>query len=245
MINKYIKLAFVFSGLSLLGGCNDQYLDRVPETAINNENFFNTATDLELYITGLYNFSGLGIYQADATSDNASTTGNVEIKTLMAGNASAATISGGWNWDQLRKVNFFLQHMQKAQISASEKAHYEGLGRYFRARFYVEKVQRFSDVPWVDKALEVGDTEYLFAKRDPRATVVEKIMEDFEFAAKNVEPRIKLGTVNKWVVLQEYSRFALYEGTYRKYHKELDLKVSANDFLTKAQQLSEQIMREG
>lgn len=244
-MNKYIKLAFIFSMLSLLGACNDKYLDRLPETAINNENFFNTATDLELYMTGLYNFSGLGIYQADATSDNASTTGNVEIKTIMAGNASAATIVDGWNWEQLRKVNFFLQHMKKAQISESEKAHYEGLGRYFRARFYVEKVQRFSDVPWVDKALEVGDTSYLFAKRDTRATVVQKIMEDFEFAAQNVQPRIKLGTVNKWVVLQEYGRFALYEGTYRKYHEELDLKSSANTFLTKAQQVSDQIMREG
>ncbi|WET68685.1 RagB/SusD family nutrient uptake outer membrane protein [Sphingobacterium sp.] len=245
MINKYIKLAVVCSGLSLLGSCNDNYLDRVPETAINNENFFNTATDLELYINGLYNFSGIGIYQSDATTDNASTTGNTEIKTIMAGNASAATISGGWNWDQLRKINFFLQYMGKAKISESEKAHYEGLGRYFRARFYVEKVQRFSDVPWVDKALEVGDTDYLFAKRDPRATVVQKIMEDFEFAAQNVQPRIKLGTVNKWVVLQEYGRFALYEGTYRKYHNELELKTTATEFLNKAQALSDQQMREG
>src|SRR5690606_21234273 len=177
MINKYIKLAFVCCTLSLLGSCNDDYLDRVPETAINNENFFNTATDLELYINGLYDFPGLGIYEADATSDNASTTGNTEIKTIMAGNASAATITGGWNWEQLRKINFFLEHMAKAKVSESEKAHYEGLGRYFRARFYVEKVQRFSDVPWVDKALEVSDTDYLFAKRDPRATVVQKIME--------------------------------------------------------------------
>ncbi|MGB3065581.1 hypothetical protein [Sphingobacterium thalpophilum] len=39
----------------------------------------------------------------------------------------------------------------------------------------MEKVQRFSDVPWVDKALEVSDANYLFAKRDPRATVVQKI----------------------------------------------------------------------
>src|SRR5690606_20170205 len=68
---------------------------------------------------------------------------------------------------------------------------------------------------------------------------------DFEFAAQNVQPTIKLGTVNKWVVLQEYSRFALYEGTFRKYHNELELKTSANGFLTKAQELSDQVMREG
>ncbi|WP_409529487.1 RagB/SusD family nutrient uptake outer membrane protein, partial [Sphingobacterium sp.] len=74
---------------------------------------------------------------------------------------------------------------------------------------------------------------------------VQKIMEDFEFAAQNVQPRIKLGTVNKWVVLQEYGRFALYEGTYRKYHNELELKTTATEFLNKAQALSDQQMREG
>ncbi len=246
-MNTYIKFATVAAVLAL-SSCNDDFMDRIPETEISRESFFNTADDLDLYLIGLYDFSGIGIYQADATTDNASTTGNMEIKNIMTGNASAATITTGWgreNWEQLRKANFFLENFDKAQISESEKAHYEGLGRYFRARFYVEKVKRFSDVPWIDKTLEVNDEEYLTAGRDPRELVVSKIMEDFEYAATHVHASASLGAVSKWVVLQEYSRFALYEGTYRKYHNELNLTATANAFLEKAYSLSDQIMREG
>lgn len=53
------------------------------------------------------------------------------------------------------------------------------------------------------------------------------------------------GAVNKWVVLQEFSRFALYEGTYRKYHDELNLAGTASEFLNKAYQAAERIMNEG
>lgn len=247
-MNRYIKLALLGAVLLSSSSCNDDFMDLSSETEINKESFFNTANDLDLFIVGLYNFSGVGIYQADATTDNASTTGNTEIKNIMTGNASANTITNGWShddWAQLRKANFYLENMRKAQISESEKAHYEGLGRYFRARFYVDKVKRFSDVPWVDKALEANDEDYLFAGRDPRAFVVERIMEDFQYAAQHVNPSSALGAVNKWVVLQEYSRFALYEGTYRKYHDELNLKATAGAFLEKAHTLSNQVMNEG
>ncbi|GHE29804.1 RagB/SusD family nutrient uptake outer membrane protein [Sphingobacterium griseoflavum] len=247
-MNRYIKLALFGAVLLSSSSCNDGFMDLSSETEINKESFFNTANDLDLFIVGMYNFSGLGIYQADATTDNASTTGNNEIKNLMTGNATATTITNGWghdDWAQLRKANFYLENMRKAQISDSEKAHYEGLGRYFRARFYVDKVKRFSDVPWIDKALEANDNDYLFAGRDPRAFVVDKIMEDFEYAAQHVRPTSALGAVNKWVVLQEYSRFALYEGTYRKYHNELDLKSTSTAFLEKAYTLSNQVMSDG
>lgn len=247
-MNRYIKITVLAAALVSNLSCNDDFMDRTPETEINKESFFNTANDLDLFIIGLYNFSGIGIYQADATTDNASTTGNTEIKNIMTGNASAATISTGWghdDWEQLRKANFFLENMVSAQISDTEKAHYEGLGRYFRARFYVDKVQRFSDVPWVDKALEVSDEDYLFAGRDSREFVVSKILEDFAYAAEHVNPTSSLGAVNKWVVLQEYSRFVLYEGTYRKYHAELNLASSADALLETAYTLSDQIMREG
>lgn len=235
------------AGLSSLIACNDDYLDRFPETTIDKEHFFNTESDLEIYLLGLYNyqFPGIGFYQADATTDNASTTGNMEIKNIMAGGVTAGNMTSGWDWEQLRKVNFFLENMQRANISDAKKAHFEGIGRYFRACFYVRKVQRFSDVPWVDKSLDISDTDFLFGKRESRSFIVDKIMEDFEYAAQHVEPTAKLGAVQKWLVLQEYSRFALYEGTYRKYHDELKLTQSANDFLNKAHSVSDQIIKEG
>lgn len=240
-----IKLGLLLGVVLMVSSCNDDYLNKLPETAINKENFFRTQNDLEMYVLNLYNFSASEIYEADATTDNASTTGVKEIKTMMLGSPSSTTITTGWSWGRLRDINFYLENMRNANLSEEVLNHYEGLGRYFRARFYVDKVQRYSDVPWIDKVVTTADEATLMGKRDTRDFVVQKIMEDFEFAAQHVNPSSESGAVNKWVVLQEFSRFALYEGTFRRYHNELSLEASANGFLTKAQQAAERVMNEG
>ena len=240
-----IKLGLLLGVVLMVSSCNDNYLNKLPETAINKENFFRTQNDLEMYVLNLYNFSASEIYEADATTDNASTTGVKEIKTMMLGSPSSTTITTGWSWGRLRDINFYLENMRNANLSEEVLNHYEGLGRYFRARFYVDKVQRYSDVPWIDKVVTTADEATLMGKRDTRDFVVQKIMEDFEFAAQHVNPSSESGAVNKWVVLQEFSRFALYEGTFRRYHNELSLEASANTFLTKAQQAAERVMNEG
>ena len=103
-----------------LTACNDEFLDRTPETSIGKENFFNSEADLNLYINNLYNFQGWDMFISDLATDNASTTGNLEIKTMMTTSPSSATITGGWNWDQLRTINFFLENFDKADISAGK-----------------------------------------------------------------------------------------------------------------------------
>lgn len=244
-MKRYIKLSLLTASLLTFAGCNDSYLDQLPETMVQKENFFKTESDLDMYALNLYDFLDNGFYEQDATTDNASTTGNKEIKNILLGTASESNITEGWNWEKLRDINFMLENLSKANISEAKLKHYEGLARYFRARFYVSKVQRFSDVPWIDKVVKVEDEAVLFGKRDPRELVVGKIMEDFKFAFENVETTKIPGKVNKWVIGQEYSRFALFEGTYRKYHKYLGLDKTAANFLTIAYQTAENIMNNG
>ena len=240
-----IKFGLLTAACLGMLSCNDSYLDIKPETTIQKGDFFKTESDMEMYVLNLYDFRAADFYEADATTDNASTTGNKEIKNMMLGNVTAANTTTGWDWEQLRKVNFLLENIAGSNLSEAKKKHYEGLGRYFRARFYAEKVQRFSDVPWVDKVISEKDEASLFGPRNKREEVVAKIMEDFAFAAANVETAKVAGKVNRWVVLQEYSRFALYEGTYRKYHTYLNLEKTAQEFLTKAYQIAEEIMTKG
>src|SRR5690606_22911883 len=107
-MNRTIKFSALLIGLVSLLSCNDSYLDMLPETAITKENFFKTQNDLDMYILNLYNFPSSGMYESDATTDNASTTGNMEIKNIMLGNASSTSITTGWSWSSLRDINFFL-----------------------------------------------------------------------------------------------------------------------------------------
>lgn len=235
---------FIVALACTLSSCNDDYLNKLPETSIGKENFFNTEEDLILYSYNMYDFPGTGIYTSEAYSmtDNAWSTGNVELKTIMTTNANATTITGGWGWAQLRNVNFFLENYSNAKIAEDRLKHYEGLGRFFRARLYVDKVKRYSDVPWVDRVVGTDSEEILFAGRDTRETVVQKILEDYEFAISNIDVSSPRGAVNRWVAKADFARFALYEGTYRKYHPELGLGGSADGLLRRAAEIAKDIM---
>ena len=243
-MKNILLLAFI---LVLFTACNEDFLDRLPETEIGKENFFNTEEDLSIYTNNLYNFPGGGIFTADgySTTDNAANTGETEIKTMMTTDPSSETIVGGWSWGTLRTINFFLENFQKAQIPEEALNHYEGLARFFRARFYVSMVKRYSDVPWYDKVIQTDDEEALFKPRDSRTMVVDNIMADFQFAVDNIRADQPSGAVSKWVAMTYMARFALYEGTYRKYHDELNLQGTADKFLSDAQNLSQQIIDSG
>lgn len=236
---------YIFSTFTLIiiffVSCSKNYLEKFPETSISKENFFNTEEDLNLYIYSLYDFP-TGIYEGDNQTDNATTTGNTELKTMMVGTPGSSNITSGWDWAQLRRINFFLENSKKAKITEEQAKHYEGLARFFRARFYMSKVKRYSDVPWISEVITTSNEKLLFAKRDKREEVVKHILEDFEFASNNVNKTAKTGEVNQWVVKAEYARFLLYEGTYRKYHDELNLQATANDLLSKTVAVSKDIM---
>ncbi|HKO79485.1 MAG TPA: RagB/SusD family nutrient uptake outer membrane protein, partial [Chitinophagaceae bacterium] len=170
------------------------------------------------------------------------TTGSREIKNMMTGTPNSKTITTGWNWSRLRNINYFLQNYNKAAVSQEVKDHYAGLARYYRAEFYMEKVKRYSDVPWYADVLNPSDTIELYKKRDPRKLVMDSVMADLEFASSHVKESVPTGTPGKWVVKLIYARTALYEGTFRKYHPELNLQGTANEFLEKARIVADEII---
>lgn len=240
-MRKY-SIILILGLLVGLSACED--LNRFPQTEISPELFFNTEEDLSLYINGLLSLPDRGSYLNDQSTDNAATTGAVEMKTIMIGSASAENITTGWDWSRLRNINYFLNNFQKATVSADVKNHYAGLAKYYRAEFYMGKVKRFSDVPWFSKPLNPGDEE-LYKTQDSRAMVVDSIMADLEFASNHIREKVPAGTPGKWAAKMLYAKIALYEGTYRKYHTELNLQSSANKFLEKAAAVAGEIRSSG
>jgi len=239
-MKKYIYIVFI-AAVAMFTACKKGGLDRFPQTSISPNLFFNTESDLSLYVNGLISQPDRNTYLNDQSTDNVATTAAVEVKNIMAGNANAQNITTGWSWGRLRNINYFLENYGKAQVSAAVKNHYAGLARYYRAEFYLDKVKRFSDVPWYSGTLEPTDEE-LYRPRDPRALIADSIMADLDFAYKNVRESVPVGTPGKWAVATLYARAALYEGTYRKYHNELNLSNSANTFLETAARVSGEII---
>jgi starch-binding outer membrane protein, SusD/RagB family len=242
-MKKYIIYILSFN-LIWISSCDEDFMDRYPQTSISPEEFFKTEEDLRLYVDGLLSLPGMYQYQADQSSDNMATTGAVEIKSMMTGSPNSQNITGGWDWERLRNINYFLENSPNADASEEAIQHYEGLARYYRAVFYFGMVKRYSDVPYYDQLLSPSDEE-LYKGRDSRETVVNGILEDLEFASRHVREQVPSGTPDNWAVKAFYSRVALYEGTFRKYHEELGLQSSANELISLTRDVAKEIMDSG
>lgn len=237
-------MGMLISLITLNTSCNDDFMDRFPTTSVTEEVFFNNVTDLETYTNSFY--SGLGSSIADFGTDNLShyNSGSA-IEEMMRGGISAQNASV-WNWSSVRNINFFLENYHKVKNAKIEDVnHFVGIAKFFRARFYIDKVNLYNDVPWYGNTLGTADKDALHKKQDSRVLVVDSIMADLEFAAEHIKAEGHKSTITKWAALAQLAQFALQEGTYRKYHTYLGLVDSHKKFLERAVSASEKIMNEG
>lgn len=229
----------------ILISCNDSFLERFPKTTISPNVFFENVKDLELYTNTFYEYI-YGSY-SDGVNDNCALYADVsEVLDLLRGNITPATVKGWDNWGDLRRFNFLLENVHKTVGNQDEINHYIGLTRLMRARWYYDMVKRYSDVPWFSKTLKDTDQDLLYKNRDSRTQVVDSIMADLDFAVKYMSESMANKTVmSKWYALACKARICLHEGTFRKYHDELNLQSTANVYFDKAIDASLSIMNSG
>ena len=228
--------------------CNDDFLERLPKTELAPENFFNNAEDLITYSNGFYSMlPGSGIATDDAQSDNCLAVQASELtRILTTDNASSENVTSGWGWGDLRKINFFLENYQRVDATEDYMAHYAGIAKFFRAMFYYSKIRRFGIVPWYSGTLGTADEDLLYKTQDSRELVVDSIMADLDYAIEHVwEDADRYGTIDKWCALFLKSRIALHEGTFRKYHPELNLSETSDYFLQESYDASMDLMESG
>jgi hypothetical protein len=195
-------------------------IDLSVRDALRQEEFFNNSNDLVLAVNDLYSSTLPDIESvylfADRTSDNMVTSSLVpEIDGSRV--VSTSRGSGGWNWTDLRRINWVIGNAHKID-DVDVRNEYTGIARWFRAYFYFEKVKRFGDVPWYSKVIEVNDTTELYKARTPRNIVIDSILADLNYAIEKIPAEKKLNRITKYTALALKSRVALFEGTYQKYH---------------------------
>ncbi|MCH5686827.1 RagB/SusD family nutrient uptake outer membrane protein [Niabella sp. W65] len=139
-----------------------------------------------------------------------------------------------------------MQNCTDPAVPEATRNNYLGIARYFRAYFYWDKVKRFGDVPWIGKALDIDDP-LLTAGRDKRERVMDSVLADLDFACNNIITTNDASrtTITKWVAHAFKSRVCLFEGTFRKYHTELNLTGTAAKWLNEAASAADQIIRNG
>lgn len=243
MKKKYITLCI--SILTLLASCND-ITDLKPIDSVTDKTFWRNTDDLRRNAESFYkDLNPSPGVDKDNQSDNCVTTSyNTWLFNEITLPSSAG--SAGWEWENIRKLNYFMTHYQTAVGSEQEINKYVGAVRYFRASEYYGKIKKFGNVPWYDRDLATTDTEELYKKQDSRDFVLGKIIEDLEFAIEYLPEKeaADAGELHKDCARTLLSRICLYYGTYKKYHN-LDTAPTSTELLQKSVKACEDIMNTG
>jgi hypothetical protein len=234
------KIIFLLlAAVALFSSCD---LYEEPQDTATKEAIFSTEAGLRTYTYSFYNMlpSASDLNQSEIDLVDFGAINN--INAYITKNSYSETNSGGWSWGNLRNINYFIENCTDTKVSEKVRNNYIGIARFFRAYFYYGMVTKFGDVPWIDKPLSITDEE-LYAARDSRELVMEKVYEDLQFACNNItttaDPTGSL--VTKWVAYAMTSRVCLFEGTFRKYQN-LNLTTSATTWLQRAATAGEYMM---
>lgn len=226
----FIIIAALFSAVACEG-----FLDRFPLSQESPESYFRNESQLAAFSNTLYQslYDNSELYNTESDVAIRATMGDL----LRGGNHRTAPASGGgWDFDVLRKVNTLLGHLHQCE-DADARLKYEALARFFRVEIYAELVYRFGDVPWIDHELD-SDDPLIYGGRDSREFVMQKMIDDIDFAIMYLPSEKSAYSITKWTALALKSRFCLFEGTFRKYHGITGYEHEAKWYLEQAAEAS-------
>jgi len=233
---KYIlKTGIVLLFAAIFSGCNEDFLERYPMDAISNEAYWTTDADLENYTNGLYDILPAYTdyapkYNWENGSDNI--IGDDNGTTVLHSNlwrlsGDAPQTNSSWNsyYDNIRKVNFFLEQKDKvgeAILNGVRGKHFVGEAYFFRAWVNFGLLSTFGGVPYTDKVLTTNSPE-LYTPRMARNDFARKIISDLDLAIEKLQwkgtgPAATVGRITKEAALAMKIRVALFEGTWEYYH---------------------------
>lgn len=228
-MSKYILCVSVSLCLLVSSCLNDEFLEVYPKGQQTEGSVFTTNDNFKTYVWGLYNvFFG---YTYDTGQTDEIFRGDFESDNMIKGlagyegqwayrKAKATDESKDWDYDYIRRVNLMLDNIDNSEMNETEKEHWRSVGYFFRSYKYFQMLSKFGGIPWVEHALTEESPE-LYGKRDTRDLVASNILSNLKYAEEHIGSDILIdgkNTINVYVVKALISRFALFEGTWRKYH---------------------------
>ncbi len=241
------------AGLALLFvSCNDM-LDVNPRDKFTNDpEFWNDQNRVLNYTNTMYsnNFSGYGQgiddpYFSSLSDDQADPDFNNWTFTSVPGS------TGYWSdpYTEIRRCNYLLDNMETSTIADGTKTRFRAIARLMRARNYFQLVKRYGDVQWQDHTITDVNDEIIKGPRDDRDFVMDKVLEDLDYAIENIGSGDK-ASWSKDLALAMKSDICLYEGTYCKYRTQADNgkgpdNARAQKYLNECVDASQQLMNGG
>lgn len=217
---KRIYILFLLCSV-MLGSCDD-FFDIEPKDKLTTTTSFKTYENFKTYSWGLYeifNGDALNVWDKDKYS-HLMVNNNASNSNVWAyQNVTEATENSEWNFSYIRRVNTMLDNIDGSEMADSDKAHWRSVGLFFRSLRYFQLLSKYGGVPWIEHVLGEEDTDILYGPRATRDETAANILRDLQEAEQNIKADGDgNNTINRKVVQALISRFAIFEGTWRKYH---------------------------
>lgn len=228
MKNKYL-LGITLIAL-LFTGC-EKALDKKPLDQFTNDNFWTSETNVEVYankffdaFTGYGNGGGSGDFYYPTLNDNQAASGFA-----LWNYTSVPATNNTWRdcYVEIRRANIMIEKIPGiASMSEAAKNNWIGIARLYRAWQHYDLVRNFGDCIYADKVLDVTDADkedYLYAARTDRDVVMDKVLEDLNFACANITANASSRVAfNNALAQAMKAEICLYEGTFCKYRSTAD-----------------------
>lgn len=238
------KILFIAAAFVILHtGCSG-FLDEDLKNSLAPTNTYTSTHGFEVGITGLYEYarsewntwggddnsfthSQACPYETLQIGTDITVTGHNDGTLQVFDNLSFTPLTGFiksfWNFGYglAANANQILEYAEKNTNwdTPTDKIGYQAEARFFRAYGYRYLVYLYGDVPYVDKVESQFRIDYT---RTPKAEVLQKIIEDLEFASANLpeDPdKVMVGRLTKWAAEHLLSEIYLMAGMADKAEK--------------------------
>ena len=236
---SYILLSLLIPSLA---SCN---LEEQPVAQTGKDAIFENEEGLVLYTNSLYDTPpSHGWRSRSAGYGFGCFTGAIDY---FNADYDGAANAGQLYYGTPRACNYFLENNTSAKVPESVRNNYNGIARYFLANWYAYMVLAYSDIPLVDHVVDVKETDVLYGPRDPRTKVAEFVYDNYKYALDNIAALYEssASTITKNVVAFQMAKYCLYEGSWRKYHSDLGLGSTANEWFQRAVDAAEVVINSG
>jgi hypothetical protein len=230
MKNIFKYGCLLVTGALMLSSC-EKYLDRNPESAITQRDFYSNRQQVQQALTGVYNaigartispgfnnpttyYSKLDLYTEIGMERGLS--GTIASGAYNAANGTVAELWAGF-FQVVQRANNLLFYMTKAQ-SVMDPAEYNRViaeAKVLRAMAYWHLIVLYGDIPFYTAPPVTPDELYAFT-RTPKATIIDFLLTDLEDAANNLDwAPTQAGRVSKGVAKGIGARLAMEDKRYQ------------------------------
>ena len=234
-IKNYILLFVFMMGL----GCNDGFLDKIPDDQLSDASFWSNSTDVEKYTNGIYRCLIApvdDVILTDSYTDNAIPVHIHDPQGAISSGSATTTnkfMANAWKqcYQGIRRCDVFFQNIDKVPMDAELKDRMIGEVEFLRAFFYATLLQRFGGVSILQAPLELNEA---IPPRETAENTYAFIIDELNKAVEKLPVRYtvsdEVGRATKGAALSLKAILHLYFANYEEAEKDAKAVMDLNAY---------------